>query len=304
MIWRLEAMANSGFEGTALGTLIMPYCSGLGNLIFVFIVVRQHGLGAEIATNCIVNNTTNLTLLIGLPLLLWQQQLAPSENKKSGKKQRVAKVAAQITQLQLILTMTAALFFSGICWALARDGVIDFSDGLVLIGSFIFWQCFNVYDVLKTNLQKSKSISVWILMDTLLLLAAALGIYYSINEIVGLLTARSTGFFSVKNLGWLTGWLMVLPNALLALYYGFRRRPDVVYSSQIGDGHICIPLCLGLFALIHPIKVPAVFNSGLGLVAGGIVAHIISVGVFKCAPRWFGGVLIAAYAAFVIYGFN
>ncbi len=36
MIWRLEALLNRGLEGTALGTLIVPYASGLGNLVFVF----------------------------------------------------------------------------------------------------------------------------------------------------------------------------------------------------------------------------------------------------------------------------
>ncbi|MEO6243918.1 MAG: sodium:calcium symporter, partial [Opitutaceae bacterium] len=35
MIWRLEAMHGHGLEGTAVGTLVMPYCSGLGNLVFV-----------------------------------------------------------------------------------------------------------------------------------------------------------------------------------------------------------------------------------------------------------------------------
>jgi hypothetical protein len=30
MIWRLESMTENGMEGTVLGTLIMPYCSGMG----------------------------------------------------------------------------------------------------------------------------------------------------------------------------------------------------------------------------------------------------------------------------------
>ena len=34
MIWRLEALGRKGFEGTVLGTVIMPYCSGVGNLVF------------------------------------------------------------------------------------------------------------------------------------------------------------------------------------------------------------------------------------------------------------------------------
>src|SRR5204862_5251381 len=29
MLWRLESMSAAGVEGTVLGTLVMPYCSGL-----------------------------------------------------------------------------------------------------------------------------------------------------------------------------------------------------------------------------------------------------------------------------------
>ena len=38
MIWRLESLGDSGLEGTVLGTLVMPYCSGLGNLVFAFVL--------------------------------------------------------------------------------------------------------------------------------------------------------------------------------------------------------------------------------------------------------------------------
>src|SRR5579864_4172810 len=71
MIWRLEAMNANGVEGTVLGTLVMPYCSGMGNLIFAFVLGAKGGSGAEVLTNCLVNNVTNLTLLIGLPTLIW-----------------------------------------------------------------------------------------------------------------------------------------------------------------------------------------------------------------------------------------
>ncbi|HYC73011.1 MAG TPA: hypothetical protein VEB66_17500, partial [Opitutaceae bacterium] len=71
MIWRLEAMMDHGLEGTALGTLVMPYCSGLGNLIFVGVMAERSGSAKEVLTNCLVNNVTNLTLLLGLPSLIW-----------------------------------------------------------------------------------------------------------------------------------------------------------------------------------------------------------------------------------------
>ena len=48
MVWRLEAMLDHGLEGTALGTLLMPYCSGLGNLIFVGLMLTRQGAPAEV----------------------------------------------------------------------------------------------------------------------------------------------------------------------------------------------------------------------------------------------------------------
>src|SRR5271169_328607 len=78
MIWRLEAMSDSGFEGTVLGTLVMPYCSGMGNLIFAFILGRNGGSGADVMTNSLVNNVTNMTLILGLPTILWGMRVLPS----------------------------------------------------------------------------------------------------------------------------------------------------------------------------------------------------------------------------------
>src|SRR5256885_8556918 len=69
MIWRLEAMSKSGVEGTVLGTLVMPYCSGMGNLVFAFVLGAKGGPGEEVVTNSLVNNVTNMTLLIGLPAI-------------------------------------------------------------------------------------------------------------------------------------------------------------------------------------------------------------------------------------------
>ena len=40
MIWRLQAIEGKGFEGTVLGTLIMPYCLGFANLVFAYVMSR------------------------------------------------------------------------------------------------------------------------------------------------------------------------------------------------------------------------------------------------------------------------
>lgn len=298
MIWRLEAMSADGFEGTILGTLIMPYCSGIGNLILALLLARQHGTGPELMTNALVNNVTNLTLLIGLPALLWQGSAAAGKGKARKSAGRTS------SRWPLIFTLVAGLFFTGVTWALGRDGKISFDDGLVLVGVFLFWQCFHVFEVLQGHVGGGK-VSPWLTSLNLLLLA--LGAYaslVSIQWLVDWLQHRPTGLLSAKHLGWFSGWLMVLPNAILAGYYGWRRRPEVVYTSQVGDAHICLPLAVGVFALHQPLTLPGVFVPGVGIICGAIGVHLLLLLSLGRLPRLAGLGLVLAYAAFVKWGWS
>jgi cation:H+ antiporter len=300
MIWRLEAMTRKGVEGTVLGTLVMPYCSGMGNLIFAFVMGIKHGSGREVLSNSLVNNITNLTLLIGLPAAFWGMNILPSAKQKGGKKGNNKKY--QINRLSLLLTLTAVLFFTGGVWALGRDGQINFSDGLVLIGLFLFWQTFHVFEVLKANVRQGKSFSWMLPLDLALLGVGAYGIYLSTDWLVDWISGRRTGFISENNLGWLSGWLMVLPNGLLAFYYGWRGNPDVVYASQVGDGHISIPLCLGIYALYRPITLPSFFGTGISILIAAAIAHFFFVAIVGRLPRWMGWALVITYILFLIKG--
>ncbi|MDB6114255.1 MAG: hypothetical protein JWQ62_1200 [Lacunisphaera sp.] len=312
MVWRLEAMLDHGLEGTALGTLIMPYCSGFGNLVFVAIMVTRHGAPREVLTNCLVNNVTNLTLLLGVPAMCWGLQVMPGKagaggarGKKPAKAAGSAKgggIDGRLNRLSLLLTLVAVLFFTGAVWALGRDGKLDRNDGLMLIGLFLFWQCFQVYDVLKHNLKSRVSLRAMFYVDAVVVLACAYAMYETIDWLVAWMSAQKGGFISGANLGWLTGWLMVLPNAVLALYWGWKRRADVVYTSQVGDGHICIPLCLGLFALFRPLPVTGFFQTGLLILGGAAIVHAIMLLATGGLPRWAGALLTIAYAGFVCGG--
>ena len=304
MIWRLEALLEHGLEGTALGTLVMPYCSGLGNLLFVALVSRGRGAPQEVLTNCLVNNVTNLTLILGLPALVWGLNLRGGKSaSKAGARKKGRSTAAETTQqlnrLSLLLTLTAALFFSGATWALGSDGILDARDGLVLVALFLFWQCFQVFDVLKQNVRRNRSFSPFFYLDVLTVLAGAYGLYVSIDWLVTWLSTQNGDFVNAAHLGWLSGWLMVLPNALLAFYYTAKRRADIAYASQVGDGHICIPLGIGLAAMIAPLPVPAFFATGLGILIGTACLHLVCVAFAGGLPRWMAWPLIAAYAWFV-----
>ena len=303
MIWRLEAMNAGGVEGTVLGTLVMPYCSGMGNLIFAFLLGIKGGPGSEVLTNCLVNNVTNLTLVIGLPTIIWGMSFEPKEKPKaSKKKKRAVEQEHKIHRLSLLLTLTAVLFFTGAVWALARHNQLDVFDGLVFVGLFLFWQCFHVFDVLRSNVRQNKSFGWMLPFDLLLLALGAYVLYLSTDWLVDWISKIQSGFISAQYLGWLSGWLMVLPNALLAFYYGWRGNPEVVYTSQIGDSHICIPLCIGIYALYRPMTAPAFFQTGLFILICAAAFHIVMVALFGRLPRPMGWLLVAVYGVFLYTG--
>jgi cation:H+ antiporter len=307
MLWRLDALLKHGLEGTALGTLVMPYCSGLGNLLFVALVAAKHGSPADVLTNCLVNNVTNLTLVLGLPALCWGLTLGGG-GKKAPARKKAAGAAGdedrQLTRLSLLLTLAAVAFFSGITWMLGADGTIDRNDGLVLIALFLFWQCFQVFDVLKHNVRQRRSFGPLFYLDVFIVLLGAYGVYASLDWIVSWLQGAKGDFINAAHLGWITGWLMVIPNALLAFYYAARRRADIAFASQVGDGHICIPLCVGLSAVLVPIKVPAFFEVGLAILIGAAVVHAVCVMAVNGLPRWMGWPLLGGYVWFLFAGLS
>jgi cation:H+ antiporter len=303
MIWRLEVLSAKGFEGTVLGTLVMPYCTGLGNLIFAFILGRNGGSGADVMTNSLVNNVTNMTLVLGLPAIVWGMKILPAKvsgptknrKKDSGK-------TRELNRLSLLLTLLAVMFFTGAVWALGRKGRVDFNEGLVLVGLFLFWQCFHIFDVLKNNVRQGKSLGWTLPVDLALLAIGAYGIYVSTDWLVNWTSHIHTGFFSAKYLGWLSGWLMVLPNALLAFYYSCRGQPETVYASQVGDSHVSIPLCIGVYALYHTMTMPAFFHISMFILLGATLLHFLCVALFGQLPRTVGWVLVLAYGVFLYKG--
>lgn len=296
MIWRLHAMEGKGFEGTLLGTLIMPYCSGFANLMFALVMSKSASNGGAVIENSMVNNVTNLTLILGLTALLGAAAL-PSEKGKPKQAE-----FARINRLNLLFTLIALFLFTGTLWALGNDGVLNFYDGLILVGLFVFWQILHVFEVLKDNIRKNRSTHWTIVIDLALIGLAAYGIYYAVDHLVDWITTSDNPVFSVGKIGWFSGLLMVMPNAFIALYYAHIGRQDIVVSSQIGDGHICIPMCIGLFALFNPIQLPAAFQLGTYLILGAGLLHFLSIAILGRIPRVVGGALIAAYGYFMYAG--
>lgn len=307
MIWALERLENRGLAGTVLGTSVMPYCSGLSNLMFALALANKSGSkGGLVLENCLVNNITNLTLLLGLPTLIWGMELIPSANKGKGKaKPKAAKGPAEqhrLNRLSLLLTLFAALFFTGALWVSGKNGKIDYTEGMMLIGIFLFWQMFQIFDVLKYNVQSKTKVGMGMWFEIVLVIIGGYIMFNSIDSLIDTLLNLGSGFIGEGGLGWLSGWIMVLPNAMLAIYYSMRKRSDIAYSSQVGDGHICIPLCIGLYAIFKPIKVHEPFMMSVYLLMGVCVVHILMVLTLGRLPKWLGALLVISYGYFLYEG--
>jgi cation:H+ antiporter len=310
MIWRLQAVESKGFEGTILGTLIMPYCSGFANLAFVYVMSHTKGGGKAVIENCLVNNVTNLTLILGLAAVCYAASSpAKAENKKAKAPAKAdnKKTKSQVDQnrlyrLDLLLTLVAMFLFTGASWALAKDHVLDFYDGLVLIGLFLFWQVLHVFEVMKNNVRKNQSFRWSIIFDLLVIGACAYVVFLSVDYLVQWITTAKNPYIKPSYLGWLSGVIMVVPNALLALYYAHAGRQDIVVSSQVGDGHICIPMCIGLFALVQNIAIPQFFQLGVSIILGAGVLHFLSIAIWGRLPRIVGALLLGGYGVFLYKG--
>lgn len=298
VVWRLEVLSGQGVEGTVLGTIFMPFCSGMGNIVFAVVLALNKGDGDDVLVNCLFNNVTNLTLLIGAPVLIWSMASIPR------KKSQVALREFRMGRLSLALNLVAALFFSFIVWLLAVDGALARTDGAVLLTLFVFWQCFHIYDVKKTNLLKKKSYPKTLPIDIALLLMGAFAVFVSTGWLVQWFQSLESGHFPPRLLGWASGVLMVLPNALLAFYYGARNRMDVVYTSQSGDAHICIPLCIGIFAAFQSVPAGAFLQQSLLFLMGLCAAHLLCVMMVGRLPRLFAALCIVAFAAFMWMGMS
>ena len=152
----------------------------------------------------------------------------------------------------------------------------------------MFWQCFHLFDVLKSNVRQGRSLGWTLPFDLAILALGAYATYLSIDWLVHWVTSAAQPGFIKTHLGWVSGWIMVLPNAILALYYAWRGQPETVYASQVGDAHVSIPLCLGLYALFHTLNLPPFFHMSMFILLGATLVHLCSLALFGQVPRFIG----------------
>jgi cation:H+ antiporter len=61
-------------------------------------------------------------------------------------------------------------------------------------------------------------------------------------------------------------------------------------------------MCIGIYAVFSPVKLPASFEIGVWIIMGATLAHLLFLGLLGRLPRIVGAVLTASYAIFILNG--
>lgn len=314
MLWRLAALQRAGGTGAILSLMLTPFATALGNMMFALSAAGHSSDGREVVVNCVVNNLTVMLFLVGLVACLWKVEVAPEGRAAGGEKSQKQEGGDQKRPMKLwILTgFAAVLFFTAVFWALGCDMTagralrwsapslrFDAADALIMLATFVFWQVLYLLEVLKANKPEQKPIS-WRLVFNLLLVGV--GLVFAIESMHWLLAwawKGGLGLVGSGRLGWVSGLAMALPNAVVALYYGWRNKPEIVYGVQAADANICIPFCLALYVLYKgsALVAPAVgLTVPLVMFVAGVVLQTLFVGATGRLPRVIGILLIGCYA--------
>ena len=159
-----------------------------------------------------------------------------------------------------------------------------------------------MFEILKNNVRKNRGFHWSIVLDLALITISAYGVYYSVDYLVDWMSYTKNPYIGVKDLGWLSGALMVVSNAFIALYDGLIGRQNIVVTSQVGDSHVCIPMCIGFFALFDKMTIPDFFLIGIHTIAGAAALHFLFIPLMGRLPRMLVVVLLGAYGAFIYTG--
>jgi cation:H+ antiporter len=92
-----------------------------------------------------------------------------------------------------------------------------------------------------------------------------------------------------------------LPELATAVAASVRREPDLVTGNVIGSNIFNVLCVLGLAAVISPLSAEGISTVDMAVLAGTAVYLWIAVQTGRRLARPEGAVLLAAYAAYMVY---
>ena len=142
----------------------------------------------------------------------------------------------------------------------------------------------------QNNVRQNKGFSWTLPIDLVLLAIGAYAIYVSTDWLVDWISKIHTGFISAKYMGWLSGWLMVLPNAIARRLLragrngrkSFTPRRWATPTSAFPCASACSPCS-------KQSELPVISSApSIVILLGATLVHFFFIAAFGRLPRFVG----------------
>jgi len=314
MLWRLSAMHQSGGTSGVLGLMLLPFATAFGNILFAWYSAAHGGEAEGVVVSCLTNNLTGVLLLTGIVAFFWKLEVAKESGDGSGEKNQKSEGGDQkrVQKLWILTALIAILFFTCLVWVIGIERgqgrsllqpksntlQLSVSDALILLATFIFWEIIYLIEALKVNKPEKQPVTWRLVLNITLVLIGAVVCGEAAQWLITYAFKGGVGVQKGAPLGIVVGLITAIPNAMVAFYYGWKKKPEIVYGVQATDANVCIPFCLVVFLLMGGKAITLQTDMVLGgLIAllGGVILQIMFLGSVGKIPRPIGALLILMY---------
>jgi len=270
-----------GVSSMVIGLTIVAYGTSLPEFAVSF-VASLDGIDDIALGNVIGSNIANVCLILGLSAVI-----------------RPLKVHVSIVKKEMLIMLGAALAMTFMLW----DGVIDRTDGAILLIGFAAYLTFFTHEVIKANKSGAKHQHAPFWRNALMivggLVAISLGARLLVNSSVNV--ARYIGVSE-----YVIGLTVIavgtsLPELAASAMASYKNKGEIAVGNIIGSVSFNILLVLGACAVILPLVLHTFFD--LYLMCG---VCVLIIGLFRTGltlTRLEGVLLLVGYSAYITYLF-
>jgi cation:H+ antiporter len=251
--------------------------------LLVSLMAAVKGNGAIAIGNIVGSNIANISLILGLSILIF-----PIE------------VDREARRIHWPVMMVVSLLF----WGILANDLVSRVEGVALVAllvGYVGWMVWSARRSAAARVHAPPTLPWWLASVFLIAGVAALtqGADWFVEGGVGLarLAGVSEQLIGVTVIAFGTS----VPELVTSVVAAFRKQPDISLGNLIGSNVFNLLGIIGITAAIHPIAAShAAFRIDLlaMLLTALVLYPLMRFG--KGMGRWQGAVLVAAYAAYLI----
>ena len=288
-----------GVSPLIIGLTIVAFGTSAPELI-VNIIASIQGASELTVGNIIGSNVSNIGMIIGIAALIYPLAIKESTVKK------------EIPMMLLAAIIMIALVADRVS-KIDEVDLLSRNDGIALVLVFGIFLYYLFSQIRKQTRKKSvnaefreeyptekSSITKLALITLGGLVAILVGGQLTVGSAVDIATALGVSQVLIGITVIAIG--TSLPELTTAVVAALKKHPDIAVGGIVGSNIFNTLLVLGISAIIRPIPFQTQWYTDLGIMLLFSLAMLVfSITHKKLIKRWEGGVLLAAYIAYITF---